>query len=217
MDGNHSTNRPGTIITWLQIPNPDEPTSGRTLIYDGLAQNDVDMAFHRLLNLDLSNLPPSGIPPTIVLPQNQWLHGWNAPSQTWVSSRPTFLDIGPDNGTLTSDQQSRISQVGHVRLGTWDATPLDPSKVPTLDAIRLPLANVNLNSKRITLLADPIDPQDAVNKRFMDFLLQGLNPKAGREMRVTRFRKINSAGPKPLLEYSVDGKTTAGWRQVLTF
>ena len=153
---------------------PPTGDSGRTLIYDGLAQNDIDMAFHRLLNLDLSNLPPSGIPPTIVAPPHNWLDGWDAPTQTWSTSQPSFADI---HGGLTSGplgQQRGIFELGTINVGTWSATPLLPAKVPTLDAIRLPLQNLNLNSKRITLLADPVDPQDAVNKRFMDALLMGL-------------------------------------------
>lgn len=150
--------------------------AGRTFIYDGLAQNDVDMANHRLLNLDTSNLPPVGIPPTISLPPNQWLHGWDASLQIWSATRPTFADIGPDNGTLTSFQQQRISAVGNIRIGQWNGTPLGADRVPALDMIRAPSGNVSMAGKRLINVATPVDPGDAVNLGYMDFMLQGLVP-----------------------------------------
>ena len=152
--------------------------AGRTLLYDGLAQNDVDMSNHRLLNLDTSNLPPFGMPPPIHPPANEWLHDFDMTDPTvWHSRRPQFVDIGPDNGTLTSAQQLRIAQVGIIRSGTWQATPLDRDRVPTLELIRHPQGDVDLNFKRLINVADPVDPGDAVNMRFMDSLLQGLAPK----------------------------------------
>jgi hypothetical protein len=160
-----------------EIPLPVEE-SGRTLIYDGLAQNDIDMANYRLLNLDTTNLPPIGIPPTIHPPANQWLHDWDGINHVWTATRPTFLDIGPDNGTLTRDQQLRISSLGDVRIGQWNATPLAPNRVPRLDLIMPPQDNLSINNKRVVNVANPVDPNDAVNKGFMDMLLQGLNPKA---------------------------------------
>jgi hypothetical protein len=145
------------------IEPPPTTTWGRTFIYDGLAQTDIDMAFFRLINLDTTNLPV-----------NQWLHDWDGINHIWTATQPRFQDIA---NFLTSDQQAHIQAVGIVRSGTWEATPLLPNRVPTLDAIRAPLNNLNLGAKRIVNLASPIDPGDAVNKGFMDFLLQGLNPK----------------------------------------
>lgn len=152
----------------------DPPQSARSLLYDALAQNDVDMAHHRLLNLDTSNLPPIGIPPTIHPPANQWLHDWDAVTHEWGTSQPRFLDI---SGFLTRAQQDNISHVGTLTAGVWNATTIDRRFLPTLDRILPPLANVSLNSKRITDLAAPQNPGDAVNLAFMDFMLQGLQPK----------------------------------------
>jgi hypothetical protein len=168
------------------IPPPDILT-GRTLIYDGLAQNDVDMANHRLLHLDTSNLPPFGQPPAFHPPANEWIHDFDmADPLVWHSRRPQFVDIGPDNGTLTSQQQSRIAQLGDIRSGVWHGTPLEPDRVPTLENIRHPQGNVDLNFKRIINVADPVDPGDAVNMRFMDGLLQGLVVKEAVKCATTR-------------------------------
>jgi hypothetical protein len=154
------------------------PDTGRTLIYDGLAQNDIDMAGHQLLNLDTHNLPPFGMPPPVHPALNQWLHDFDMTDpQVWHTRRPTFEDIGPDNGTLTGAQQLRITSVGDILRGQWLATPLGRDRVPSLELIRPPMGDVSLNFKRITSLSAPIDPDDAVSKRFMDSLLLGLNPK----------------------------------------
>lgn len=146
----------------------------QTLILNGLAQTDLDMNNFRLLNLDTSNLPPSGIPPTIVCAASNWLNGWDSASLTWSQARPKFTDI---NGALTASQQLGITQVGTITSGTWKGSVIDPTYLPTLDLIKDPIANLGMNNFRITNLADPIDPGDAVNKNFMDLLLQGLNPK----------------------------------------
>ena len=45
----------------------------------------------------------------------------------------------------------------------------------TLDAITVPAADVNLNSKKITNLTDPISAQDAASKAYVDNLVQGLS------------------------------------------
>src|SRR5262245_38496380 len=149
-------------------------TGAHTLIRNGFAQNDIDMDHHRLINLDTSNLPPSGIPPTIVCPANQWLDGWDSPSRTWHSSEPSFLSL---SGNLTLAQQQAITQVGTLLSGEWRASIIQPQYLPTLDLINRPVNNLDLNGRRIVGLADPIAATDAVNKRFMDLLLQGLNPK----------------------------------------
>src|SRR5262252_3605221 len=161
----------------------------QSFIRNGRAQNDLDMNHHRLLNLDTSNLPPSGIPPTIVPPAHNWLNGWDSPSQTWSAAQPDFRDI---SGIPTTEQQRAITQLGTVRVGLWQATPSGRQYVPTLDASRAPVTDVRMNQKKLINLADPVDPQDAVNKRFMDFLLTGLNPKL--PVRVVQSVRGSNAG-----------------------
>lgn len=46
-----------------------------------------------------------------------------------------------------------------------------------LDQLAVPTANVSLNSKRITSLADPVDPQDAATKAYVDASRAGLDIK----------------------------------------
>jgi hypothetical protein len=155
-------------------PPPVTPIAGRSLLYDALAQNDVDMAFHRLLNLDTSNLPPVGIPPTVHPPANQWLHDWDASSQQWTSTQPGFGNL---SGFLTGAQMAQITQVGTIMSGSWAASVIANQYLPSLDQIRPPLANVDFGGFRGTGLAMPINPNDAVNLAYMDLLLAGLQPK----------------------------------------
>lgn len=158
----------------MPIP-PSPPTlPGRTLLLDALAQSDVDMQFHRLLNLDTSNLPLTGIPPTIHPPQNKWLHDWDVTTQEWSVSQPRFTDL---SGILTTPQMLAINQLGTVAVGVWNASPITAPYLPRLNELILPNGNMNFNNKRLTNVAPPIDPNDAVNLAYMDFLLQGLNPK----------------------------------------
>src|SRR5678815_3406974 len=149
-------------------------TGGQTFIRNGLAQNDLDMNHFRLLNLDTSNLPPSGQPPTVTPPAHNWLDGWDSTALEWHYSQPDFRDL---SGRLTTAQMRNISEVGVIRgtTGFWQANPIDALYLPDLDEITPPSDNLSLNNKRVVNLADPVNPQDAVNKRFMDFLLQGLN------------------------------------------
>lgn len=156
------------------MPPDISANSARTLLYDALAQNDVDMAFHRLLNLDTSNLPPVGTPPTVHPPPNQWLHDWDIGTQQWTATQPGFSDL---SGNLTLDQQRNITHLGTIRVGVWTASPIAALFLPTLDLIREPVGNVNMAGNRLTGLAAPVDSNDAVNLGYMDYLLQGLNPK----------------------------------------
>lgn len=182
------------------------PGTGRTLLYDALAQNDVDMAHHRLLNLDTSNLPPVGIPPTIHPPENEWLHDWDSALQEWTSTQPRFTHIG---GTLTNFQMLHITEVGIIRRGTWEGDVLDAAHVPVLSAIRAPTDNITMAGFRLTNVGMPVDPGDAVNLGYIDALLQGLQVKEA----------VRCASTGPLtpasLDRPVDGVTLEAGDRVL--
>lgn len=156
------------------------------LLQDGKMESDLDANFHRILNLDTSNLPPSGQPPTIHPQQFQWLHDWDTTTGQWTVTQPTFDLIG---GKLTFDQQTAINFLGEIQTGVWHAFPIEPAYLPTLDSIHSPANPVSMAGQRITNLADPINPLDAVNKEFMDLLLQGFNPK-----QIVRAATISSIG-----------------------
>lgn len=178
----------------------------RTLILNGLAQNDLDMANHKLLNLDTSNLPPSGIPPTIHPAANNWLHDWDSTTLEWTATRPTFTDI---SGLLTTQQQLGIRHLGIVLQGTWEANIIGNTYLPTLDGIRSPAANVSMGGNRLTNLGNPVNPTDAVNMAFMDMLLTGLNPKEAVRCATTE-RIVLSTLVRP-----VDGVTLVAGDRVL--
>lgn len=180
--------------------------SAKNLLLNGLMQSDMDANHFRILNLDTSNLPPSGIPPSINPPAHNWLKSWDSPSQTWGYSQPAFTDI---SGGLTSGQQSQISQVGTILSGTWRGSIIGNTYLPTLSGLRAPDANISLGGNRITNLADPINPTDAVTLNYLDNLIQGLNPKAACKVATT------AAIPAPASLLTIDGYTLQQGDRVL--
>src|SRR5262249_8063313 len=72
--------------------------------------------------------------------------------------------------------------------------------------------NLSLNNKKITNLADPIDDQDAVNRRFIDILfVNDIKPKAPVRMATTG--DIRLAGITP--QANLDGVTPVVGDRVL--
>ena len=148
-------------------------TDAPFLLNDAKMQSDLDCNFFRLLNLDTSNLPPTGIPPTIHPNGSFWLHDWDATTQQWTATQPKFTDI---NGFLTFEQQQAIFYLGTIQTGTWHGLPIEPAYAPSLDAILPPGANVSMANNRITQLAMPVNASDAVPMQFVDFIAEGLQP-----------------------------------------
>ena len=68
----------------------------------------------------------------------------------------------------TSTTKAFLTQTGD---GTASASPawgtIAAADVPTLDAIRQPVADVSLNSQHITSLSDPVNAQDAATKSWV--------------------------------------------------
>jgi hypothetical protein len=179
--------------------------AARTLLYDALAQNDVDMAHHKLLNLDTSNLQELGAPPTVLPPANNWLKAWDNPTHTWTHQQINFSNLA---GQLTSVQQRAITNLGTISVGTWQGAIISGTYLATLSQIRQPIGDVNMNAKRLVNLANPVNPQDAVTKSFMDYLLQGLNPK-------TAVRVVSTVQTSPLGLPTIDGVTLRSGDRVL--
>jgi len=82
----------------------------------------------------------------------------------------------------------------------------------TLDAITVPAADVNLNSKKITNLTDPISAQDAASKAYVDNLVQGLSWK--NPVVVVGTASI-AGGSAPAGAQTIDGVAIANGDRVL--
>ena len=83
-------------------------------------------------------------------------------------------------GTFTVDAQGRLTaasntaiSIVHTQVSDFDSGV----QANTLDSLAAPVANVELNNQRITGLADPVSDSDAVNKRYADALVNGLDVK----------------------------------------
>jgi hypothetical protein len=147
----------------------------RSLLLNALAQGDVDMNFHKLLNLDTSNLSISGLPPDVTPPAHNFLTGWLRGPQTWSFAQPAFTDL---SGNLSVAQQQAIVHVGTIIDGTWNGVQIAPGFLPTLDLITRPAGNVNMALNRLINLADPVSNQDAVTLGFFNSIAPGLNVHA---------------------------------------
>jgi hypothetical protein len=115
------------------------PASAHTLLYQALAQNDVDMQFHKLLNLDTSNLEELGAPPTIHPPVNQWLHDWDNATHAWTATQPRFRDLAENLTLGVGGQQRAITELGTINVGTWQGGIIAGAYLATLNQIRAPL------------------------------------------------------------------------------
>jgi len=90
----------------------------------------------------------------------------------------TALDLKADSTAVTASLaaftgSSNIVTLGTIATGTWNATAISASKLPTLDAITAPAANLSLNSHKIISLADPTNATDATNKQYVDAVAVG--------------------------------------------
>ena len=114
------------------------------------------------------------------------------------ATQPRFNDM-PVGDALTISQQRAITRVGQIIEGRWTGTPLTSPYVPRLDGIGEPLGDVDLAHNRIINLDDPVDDEDAVNKRFFDLIASGLHPKAA----------VRAGTTEPIvlatLDHSIDG------------
>ena len=106
-------------------------------------------------------------------------------------------------GRLTAAADATISIV-HTQVSDFDAGV----QANTLDTLAQPVASVAFNSQRITGLADPVSDQDAVNKRYADALVTGLDVK--NSVRVATTADITLSGTQ-----IVDGVSLVAGDRVL--
>ena len=113
--------------------------------------------------------------------------------------------------TYTVDQQGRLTasadvliDIAHTQVNDFDAGV----QANTLDSLAQPVADVALNNNKITGLADPVGDQDAVNKRYADALVNGLDVKDS--VRVATTANITLSGTQ-----AVDGQALSAGDRVL--
>lgn len=81
----------------------------------------------------------------------------------------------------------------------------------------LATASVSLNNQKITNLADPVDPQDAANKRYVDSAVAGLNWKqAAHLIALTNVPLTGNTGTVVIDSHSALGTGEDGYRILLT-
>ena len=92
---------------------------------------------------------------------------WNGTA--WITSDATQA-IGIPNTALSTNPLLRSNHTGTQLSGTISdfSTAV---KATTLDQFAQPVANVAFNSKNITNLADPVNPQDAATKNYTDIMV----------------------------------------------
>lgn len=105
---------------------------------------------------------------------------------TGSSTALTLASVGTA-GTytkVTTDAKGRVTS--GTTLAATDIPSLTASKITDfdtqvrtsrLDQMALATADVSLNSRKITNLADPVSAQDAATKNYVDMTVQGLDPK----------------------------------------
>jgi phage-related tail fiber protein len=85
---------------------------------------------------------------------------------------------------VTTDAKGRVT--AGTTLAATDIPTLTAAKISDfdtqvrtsrLDQMALATADVSLNSRKITNLADPVGAQDAATKNYVDLTVQGLDPK----------------------------------------
>lgn len=121
----------------------------------------------------------------------------------------TALDLKLASADLAAFTGStNIVTLGTIATGTWSGTALVAGKVPALNAITAPAADVSLNSHKITNLADPTGATDGVNKQYADAVAAGGVPHAAAATASTNNRSLSG-------EQTIDGVLTSTSRVLL--
>lgn len=189
------------------LPDTSLLPGARSLLRNGLMQNDLDAANHRIVNLDTSNLVLDEIPSQIA-PGHQWFRSYSHGTHLFGSLQPNFGDIA---GGFSDAQKLGIDRVGTLIIGTWRATPIAAGFVPNLSGITPPTAPVNMNFKLLENVADPIAQQDAVNLRTLQAQVSiggGFQPKQFCKATTTANRTLSGLT-------SVDGYTPVDGDRIL--
>jgi phage-related tail fiber protein len=91
-------------------------------------------------------------------------------------------------GTFTVDEQGRLTSASDVSISIAHSQVSDFDsgvQANRLDQMAVPTASVNMNSQKITGLADPVSDQDAATKSYADALVSGLDIKKSTRVATT--------------------------------
>jgi hypothetical protein len=102
---------------------------------------------------------------------------------------PTFTVDGQGRVTAAADVSIDIL---HTQVSDFDAGV----QTNRLDQMAQPTASVAMNNQLLTGLADPVSDQDAVNKRYADALVNGLDVK--QSVRVSTTANITLSGTQTI-------------------
>lgn len=103
-----------------------------------------------------------------------------------------------------------VKASANISISKLNTTQFDTQvRTSRLDQMAVPTADVSLNSRKITGLADPTSDTDAANKRYVDGAVQGLSWKTA--ARVSSVADVDLESPGA----SIDGVTLASGDRVL--
>ncbi|ROL55843.1 hypothetical protein D9V84_10545, partial [Bacteroidetes/Chlorobi group bacterium Naka2016] len=107
-------------------------------------------------------------------------------------------DVKRKTSGLVSGSEGLINETTSglvVALAINDGTRAMPGNT-TLNQIPAPTSDVSLNNKKITNLADPVNPTDAANKQYVDNAIQGIDAKVS--VRVATTANITLSGTQTI-------------------
>lgn len=137
------------------------------------------------------------------------------PTTNGQAANKTYVDTA-----VAASVVSFNGRTGAITLLASDIPSITASKISDfntqvrtnrLDQMAVPLADVSLNSYKITNLLDPVNPQDAATRAYVDSIAQGLSPK--NSVRVASSVPVTISSPGA----TVDGVTLSTLDRVLLF
>lgn len=176
------------------------PTADQVLRYNGT--NWVNNTAVTSVGLSLPNIfTVSGSPVTTTGTLTAALANQNA---NIVFAGPSSgAAAGPSFRSLVADD---IPTVTASKISNFDTQV----RTNRLDQLAVPTANVSLNSRNLTNLADPVNAQDAATKAYVDATRQGLDAKDS--VRVATTANVALTGATTT---TIDGVTLAAGNRIL--
>lgn len=180
--------------------NITSPTADQVLRYNGT--NWVNNTAVTSVGLSLPNIfTVSGSPVTTTGTLTAALANQNA---NIVFAGPSSgAAAGPSFRSLVADD---IPTVTASKISNFDTQV----RTNRLDQLAVPTANVSLNSRNLTNLADPVNAQDAATKAYVDATRQGLDAKDS--VRVATTANVALTGATTT---TIDGVTLAAGNRIL--